>query len=418
MQFTFDSIKQLLLLETFRDSAFNVLSGFFYLTVLFIFGILLKKILLSLFSKTLFRIFSKTNQKWDDLFISFKFFDKALNLIPFLLVYTFSSVFIYDFPKLEDVIEKLITICICWIIVSLINSLLSILEEVSKTNLNLRDKPIKSYIQVVRIFTYFVLFVITVSVLFSRTPWGVLSGIGALMAVVLLVFKDSILGFVASIQISSYDLIRKGDWIEMEDYKADGEVIEISLNLVKIQNWDKTISSIPTYSLISNSFKNWRGMQDSGGRRIKRTIFIDMTSIKMCNSKLLNKFRNIDLISGYIKSKLKELQKTNQIKFSGSITNINKRQLTNIGTFRIYIFEYLKANPLIRKDMTLLVRQLNPTEKGLPLEVYCFSNTTEWAMYEKIQSDIFDHILSIIEEFELKIFQEPTSYDFLRPKLR
>jgi miniconductance mechanosensitive channel len=233
-----------------------------------------------------------------------------------------------------------------------------------------------------------------------------------LAAVLMLVFKDSILGFIAGIQLSANNMVRIGDWISMPGNNADGTIIEITLNTVKVKNWDQTISTIPIYSLVSDSFINWRGMEESGGRRIKRSISIDMKSVKFCTEKMLDKLKKIQLIIDYINDKQKEIKEFNKKHNVDESVSVNGRRLTNVGVFRKYVEEYLKQHPKIHNDMTFLVRQLQPTEKGLPVEIYVFSNDQKWANYEAIQSDIFDHILAIIPEFELKIFQNPTGDDF------
>jgi miniconductance mechanosensitive channel len=240
-----------------------------------------------------------------------------------------------------------------------------------------------------------------------------LSGIGAVTAVLLLIFRDTILSFVASLQITSYDMIRVGDWIEMSQYGADGDVIELTLHTVKVQNWDKTITAIPTHKLIEQPFRNWRGMQESGGRRIKRSFYVDMSSIRFLTDEELDRLENFAVLRDYIREKRAALAEFNAA-FSDPALIPNARRLTNIGTFRAYLVQYLRRHPQIHQDMTLLVRQLAPGAGGLPIELYTFTNTTNWNAYEDIQSDIFDHILSIIREFGLRVFQDPSGMDFAR----
>jgi miniconductance mechanosensitive channel len=228
----------------------------------------------------------------------------------------------------------------------------------------------------------------------------------------MLVFKDTILSFVSSIQISSNDLFKIGDWVEAPQFGADGDVIDIALHTVKIQNWDKTISVIPTHKLIDSSFKNWRGMSESGGRRVKRSINIDMNSIKFCTDEMIGRYRKFDLIKQYIENKISDIDKHNTTKNIMDETLVNGRALTNIGTFREYISAYLSNHPKIHKDMTFLIRQLAPTENGVPIQIYIFINDTNWVSYESIQSDIFDHLLAISQEFDLRVFQNPTGNDF------
>ena len=256
--------------------------------------------------------------------------------------------------------------------------------------------------------------IIIISILSNKSPLYLLSGIGALTAVLMLVFKDTILSFVSSIQITSNDLFKVGDWVEAPQFGADGDVKDIALHTVKIQNWDKTISIIPTHKLIDSSFKNWRGMSESGGRRIKRSINIDVNSIKFCTESMLERYEKFDLIKEYIKNKLSEIEGHNISKDVTHEALVNGRALTNIGTFRAYIFAYLKNHPKIHQDMTFLIRQLAPTENGVPIQIYVFINDTNWVNYESVQSDIFDHFLAIAPEFDLRVFQNPTGNDFKR----
>jgi miniconductance mechanosensitive channel len=238
-----------------------------------------------------------------------------------------------------------------------------------------------------------------------------MSGLGAMTAVLLLIFKDTILSFIASLQITFNDLFRIGDWLEIPDFGADGDVIDIALHTVQIQNWDKTISVIPTHKLIDGTFKNWRGMQESGGRRIKRSVLIDISSIKFCDEEMIKKYKKYQILRNYVEQKEKEIEQYNQEYNIDTSELINGRRMTNIGTFRAYVEEYLKRNTNINKDLTFLVRQLAPGHQGLPIEIYVFTNDTRWAFYEKIQADIFDHILAIVPEFDLRIFQAPTGYN-------
>ena len=270
----------------------------------------------------------------------------------------------------------------------------------------------KSYLQVLKLIVNLFGIIIFVAVLSGNSPFYLLSGIGALTAVLMLIFKDTILSLVSSIQISSNDLFKVGDWVEAPQFGADGDVVDIALHTIKIQNWDKTISIIPTHKLVDSSFKNWRGMSDSGGRRIKRSIKIDMNSIKFCSEEMIEKYKNIKILREYINNKVKEINEHNEENNISIDAQINGRSLTNIGTFRAYIESYLKNNSNIHDGMTFLVRQLSPQSDGVPIEIYVFSNDTNWVNYESIQSDIFDHLLAIISEFDLRVFQNPTGKDF------
>ncbi|MAK71005.1 MAG: mechanosensitive ion channel protein MscS [Idiomarinaceae bacterium] len=272
-------------------------------------------------------------------------------------------------------------------------------------------KPIKGYLQIAQIIVYLIAAILIIAALIDKSPVILLSGIGAMGAVTLLVFQDTILSFVASIQLSSNDMIRVGDWIEMPQVNADGEVIDMALHTVRVQNWDKTITTIPTKRLISDSFKNWRGMQDAGGRRIKRSLFIDQTSIDFLNQDKLNELSKLALLKDYVNTKQSEINDWNRELVSQGKDTMNGRHMTNIGTFRAYVQNYLIHHPKVHQGMTLMVRQLSPTPQGLPLEIYCFTNDIRWEYYEGIQADIFDHLYAILPRFDLAVFQEPSGVD-------
>lgn len=278
-----------------------------------------------------------------------------------------------------------------------------------------RAKSIKGYVQLLKLLIYCLAAVVIVGVLIDRSPLILLSGLGAMSAVLLLVFKDTLLSFTAGVQLTSSDTLRVGDWIEMPQVGADGDVIDIALHTVKVQNWDKTITMIPTWRLMSESFRNWRGMSESGGRRIKRTLRLDVTSIRFLEADDIQRLAEIELLSAYLARKSKELEISNQER-QGRLGDrarqlANQRRLTNIGTFRAYVDAYLRAHPGIHQGMTLMVRVLEPTPEGVPMELYCFTNTTVWAVYEGIQSDIFDHLLAIMPVFGLRLYQQPSGMD-------
>lgn len=277
-----------------------------------------------------------------------------------------------------------------------------------------RTKPIKGYLQLIKILAYILAAILIVAVLIERSPLLLLSGLGAMTAVLMLVFKDTILSFVASVQLSSHDMLRVGDWLEMPALNADGDVIDIALHTVKVQNWDRTITMIPTWRLINESFKNWRGMTESGGRRIKRALYLDQTSVRFLDDDEREELRSFALIDDYLAGKKQELEEYNQRLVGEGRDPVNARRVTNLGTFRAYVAAYLKSHPRIRQDMTLMVRQLQPGPNGLPLEVYCFTATTEWVEYEAIQADIFDHLYAILPRFGLRVFQAPAGADISR----
>tara|TARA_Y100000589_G_C27127767_1_gene619287 strand:+ start:168 stop:1364 length:1197 start_codon:yes stop_codon:yes gene_type:complete len=367
--------------------------------------IISNKIIIKLISN----LFKKTSTKIDDILIEKGFLKRLSNLIPLIVFYNLFNQFYGDYL----IINRLTLALIAIVVILSINSLLNAFNEIYNQSKYSDKINIKSYFQIIRLVLNLLGLIIVISIFSGQSPFYLLSGLGALTAVLMLVFKDTILSFVSSIQISSNDLFKVGDWIEAPQFGADGDVIDIGLHTIKIQNWDKTISIIPTHKLIDSSFKNWRGMSDSGGRRIKRSIYIDMNSIKFCNHELIEKFKSINIISEYLTTKLSEIDSHNADLNTKS--SINGRALTNIGTFRAYIKSYLRNNKNIHNDMTFLIRQLSPTEKGLPIEIYVFSNNTNWIEYEEIQSDIFDHLLSVISEFELQIYQYPSSSNLAIP---
>jgi miniconductance mechanosensitive channel len=301
------------------------------------------------------------------------------------------------------------------VVVMVIGSILSAINDIYESYPVSKTRPIKGYIQVGRVVMIIVGVILMITTLLNKSPLGILGGIGAMSAVLLLVFKDSILGLVASIQLSANNMVAIGDWVEVPNYNANGDVIEINLQSIKVRNWDKTITTIPIYALVSDSFKNWKGMMESGGRRIKRSVNIDMRSIRLCTGEMIERYRRIDALKGYLEDKLADIEAYNRehgIDTSdGAPSRVNGRRITNIGTFRAYLIEYLRRNPKIRQDMTFLVRQLPPGATGLPIEIYVFSADQAWADYEGIQADIFDHVLAVVPEFGLRVFQEPSGYD-------
>src|SRR5690606_21205203 len=277
-----------------------------------------------------------------------------------------------------------------------------------------RNRPIKGIIQIINLLLYAMALILIIAIILDRSPWFFLSGLGAMTAILLLVFRDTILSLVAGVQLTTNSLIRIGDWIEMPQFAADGDVVDIALHAVRVQNWDKTITVIPTHKFLEHSFKNWRGMQESGGRRIKRAIHIDINTIRFLTDEEIERFGRFALLREYIARKKQELEEHNRQKVDDPSVAANVRRLTNVGTFRAYVTQYLRQHPGIRQDMTFLVRQLQPTGEGLPIEIYVFTNSTKWAVYEGIQADIFDHILAIVPEFGLRVYQTPSSNDFMR----
>jgi len=358
------------------------------------------------------RIVRKSKTQIDDILIQRRVFHKLAHIIPGLLIYSTAGFIFSDYPVLGDFVTRLALIYIIIVLLLSIDSFINALHQIYLTTPISKGRPIKGYVQVVKIIIYFIAIILIIASLTKESPGKLLTGLGAMAAVLMLVFKDTILGFVASIQLSANKMVVPGDWIDMPSHNADGTVIDISLNTVKVQNWDKTIATVPTYALVSDSFRNWKGMEESGGRRIKRSLNIDMNSVRFVDDEMAEKFKKIQLMKDYVANREEEILKYNEDnKIDGSIL-VNGRRMTNLGTFRKYDEEYLLQHPKIHNDMTFLVKQLQPDEKGLPLEIYVFSNDQAWANYEAIQSDIFDHILAVIPEFDLKVFQNPSGRDF------
>ncbi len=351
--------------------------------------------------------FKKTSTQVDDLLIKNKVLLKLAYIVPFLVLYNF----IHVFTPYQEIIGRILKSGIVTIITMTLTSLITTFSQIYNQTKYSGKVNIKSYLQIIKLLIIILSLISVTAIILDQSPFYILSGIGALTAVLILVFKDTILSFVASIQINSNDLFKIGDWIEAPLFGADGDVIDIALHNIKIQNWDKTISIIPTHKLIDSSFKNWRGMNLSGGRRIKRSINIDQNSIFFLNNNDIEKYRKIDLLKSYIDKKMIIVEQSNKSLKSNSKLPINERRITNIGTFRAYVEEFLRNNKKIHKSLTFLVRQLAPSEKGIPIEIYVFTNVTNWAEYENIQADIFDHLLAILNEFDLKVFQNPTGKD-------
>ena len=356
----------------------------------------------------------RTKSTWDDALMENKVFRRAAQVVPAAVVY-FGAQFIPGISTgaLTVVRSGAMAFMVIVLMMSagaLLTAANTIYEgyEVSKT------RPIKGYIQVAKIVLYVVGGVMVIATLMNRSPVVFLGGLGAMTAVLLLVFRDTILSLVASVQIASNDMVRVGDWVEMPKYAADGDVVDIALHTVKIQNWDKTITTVPTHKFIDDSFKNWRAMPESGGRRIKRAVFLDSGSIRFLSDEEVERFTRFTLLKEYMQQKKAELEEYNAKLDDPDNADVNGRRLTNIGTFRAYIVNYLKHHPKVHKGMTLLVRQLSPGPTGVPIEIYVFTNDTAWVAYEDIQANIFDQIMAIVPEFGLRLYQNPSGADVHR----
>ena len=396
-------------MQDFQEFTKSVLSGQWYTSYLLIGMLCLVAYFITsrILLRTVSHLFKKTSTKFDDILIEQRVFSKLPFLVPLVILYNSKDLLYWN-----NLLDRVILSTIALIFLYSLNALINALNEMFKLTELSKKFSIKSYTQIGKLLINIFGIIVVIAVLTGNSPVYLLSGLGALTAVLILVFKDTILSLVSSVQISSNDLFKVGDWVEAPQFGADGDVIDIALHSVKIQNWDKTISVIPTNKLIDSSFKNWRGMAESGGRRIKRSINIDMSSIKFCTNEMIGRYSKYNVIANYIKVKLEEVQRFN---IENNITDeslINGRSLTNIGTFRAYIEGYLRNHNKIHDEMTFLVRQLSPSANGLPIEIYVFSNDTDWLNYEKIQADIFDHLLAVVSEFELKVFQNPSGSDF------
>ncbi len=349
---------------------------------------------------------------WDDALVDNHFFQRLSWIMPVLIFHISQDLLLPPDSQAAAILRRLIVCGFVLVGIGTLTALLNTINDIYKKHHRKSGKTIRGYVDAARIVIYVLGIIFLIAVLTDRSPWGLLSVMGGLTAVIMLVFRDSILGFIASIQLTGTDMIRVGDWIEMPSYDADGDVIEISIHSVRVRNWDKTITTIPTYALISKSFKNWRGMSESGGRRIKRSLNLDMTSIRFLTEQELDRLAEIQLITDYIHSRQQEIKAYNKENSVDQSTIINGRCQTNAGVFRAYIIAYLQQNPKLHKDMTFLVRQLKPGPDGLPIQIYVFSKDQVWANYEAIQADIFDHLIAALPQFDLRIFQQPSGYDF------
>lgn len=376
------------------------------LTIVF-FCIVGRLVLRWILVKVIGRISRKTKYVWDDIFLKNRMFQRLANLIIPITISLLGS----GLPTQTELYAKISSVAGILVFLLIVDSALDSVNEIYRLYEVSKTRPIRAVLQVVKLVVYILGAIAALAILIGESPLVLLGGIGAMTAVTSLIFKDAILGFVAGIQLTANDMIRIGDWIEMPKYSADGTVVDLSLTTVKVQNFDKTITSIPAYTLVSDAFINWRGMETSGGRRIKRAIYIDAAGVKLCDDKMLERFRKIALLQPYLDRKQEEITSYNEVHHCDMSDPVNGRRITNIGTFRAYIVEYLKQHPGIHKDMIIMVRQITPDDRGLPLEIYAFTNTVRWVDYEGIQSDIFDHLYAIAGEFGLQIYQKPSGSD-------
>lgn len=361
--------------------------------------------------RSLHRLVAYTKTQWESALRESRLLTRLAHIAPLLVLKIVGFAIFVNSPFAHEFIAGVVRLYLIVLLVGIAYSLLDFFQLLTCRTQWVVHVPIKGIIQATKLILFLIAAILILSVFLGQTPAYLLSGIGALAAVFMLIFKDALLGFTAGIMLSANQLVRIGDWIEMPSAGADGDVLDVTLTTVKVQNWDKTIVSIPAYSLISGSFKNWRGMSESGGRRIKRAINIDMQTVRFADENMLNRWRRIGLLRPYLDEKLREVTETNSHLADDISVLGNGRRLTNLGTFRAYCEAYLRQHAKIHKNMTLMVRQLRPTETGLPLELYSFTNDTNWVKYEGIQADIFDHLLAIIGEFDLAVYQRPSSTD-------
>ena len=358
----------------------------------------------SIFNSRVRKLVSKSKNKFDDELYQHGFFKRIGHIVPAVVIYLLSQLLI-EIPALLAFLQKSAVIYVLISAVMALSALLNTVEDTYNASNLAKKAPITGFIQVAKLFVVIIAGLLIISNLMDKSPLLLLSGLGAVTAILLLLFRDTILGFVAGIQIAANRMVNTGDWIEMPKYDADGDVLQVGLTTVKVQNWDKTISTIPTYALISEPVKNWRGMTESGGRRIKRSLNIDIQSIRFCDQDMLDEFTKIRYIKRYIQAKLEKMQRFHSEQQIDTTDLVNSRRLTNIGTLRAYMQAYLENHPDINQQMTLMVRQKPPTELGLPLEIYCFCKDKDWVNYEGIQSDIIDHLLAILPAFKLRAYQ-------------
>lgn len=376
--------------------------------ILFLVDFVLRKIIIN----TFVRLTSSSKTKFDDYLVRNKTPRNIAHIIPVLIAYKTIPYIFIDFPNLENILFKAIEVFGIILFLWIVRSILNTLKDFFKTIPNLKDKPIDSYIQVFMIFSWAIGILFAFSIITGTELWKFLTALGTASAVIILVFKDTIMGFVASIQVSINDMVRIGDWITFEKYGADGDVIEINLSTVKVQNFDKTITTIPTYALISDSFRNWRGMTNAKGRRIKRALLLKQESIHFLTENELESLKQIKLLTPYLSNKEQDINAYNQENNIDKSILINGRNLTNVGVFRKYVDLYLNEHSGINKEMLIMARQLAPTSQGLPLEIYAFSSDKRWENYEYIMADIFDHLIASIPYFNLEGFELPSSTNF------
>lgn len=406
-------IDQLLVSWGMSPSLADTLDQFVAFAVVLIIAFMADALCRGILLRIVPRLVKRTKATWDDIVFDRKVMIHLSRMAAPVIIFYFVPVAFAETNSFT--LDLILRFCRIYIIISLlsfINSLLKAVYNVYSEREQFRDRPLKGMLQTVQVILWFVGIIIVVSILIGKSPLSLLAGLGASAAILMLVFKDSIMGFVSGVQLSANDMLKVGDWIAIPKYGADGTVIEVTLNTVKVRNWDNTITTIPPYLLVSDSFQNWRGMRESGGRRVKRSINIDMTSVKFCTPEMLDKYRKIRLLKDYVEQTEQVVKQYNEEQGIDNSILVNGRRQTNLGVFRAYLTAYLQSLPDINQELTCMVRQLQPTDHGIPMELYFFCALKDWVPYEAVQSDVFDHVLAIIPEFDLRVFQSPSGRDF------
>ena len=398
--------------EVWADKIDNLIVLLFIIGIALLANLICRKIILRVVAK----LVKQTKATWDDIVFNHKVMVNVSRMVAPILIYIAIPI---AFPEhadsdLLDFLRRLCLIYIIAVFLRFISALFTAVYQVYSEREQYRDKPLKGLLQTAQVILFFIGAIIIISILINQSPMVLLTGLGASAAILMLVFKDSIMGFVSGIQLSANNMLKVGDWITMPKYGADGTVIEVTLNTVKVRNFDNTITTIPPYLLISDSFQNWQGMQESGGRRVKRSINIDMNSVKFCTPEMLDKYRKIRLLKDYVEHTEAVIEEYNKEHHIDNSVLVNGRRQTNLGVFRAYLTAYLKSLPDVNQELVCMVRQLQPTDHGIPMELYFFCAIKDWVPYEGVQADVFDHVLAIIPEFDLQVFQSPSGRDFQR----
>lgn len=389
---------------------FSEISGWLKLLLVILIAVVGDLFFRYLILGTVAKVVRRTKVRWDDIIFDHRVMNYAAHMVAPLLLYILLPVVIDG--VVLDLLKRICKIAAIVYFLMFINSFLSAVYHIYSESEQFKGRPLKGLLQSIQVIVIFVGAIVIVGVVVGKSPMVLLTGLGASAAILMLVFKDSIMGFVSGIQLSANNMLKVGDWIVMPKYGADGTVLEVTLNTVKVRNWDNTIVTIPPYALVSDSFQNYRGMRESGGRRVKRSVNIDMNSVRFCTPEMLEKYKRIGLLKPYIEETERRVARFNEENHVDNSVLVNGLRQTNLGVFRAYLTAYLKSIPEVNTELTCMVRQLQPTETGIPLELYFFSSVKDWVPYEGIQADVFDHVLAVVPEFDLRIFQNPTGADF------